>query len=209
MIKHTIYLVCLFTLYLIPLKIQANQFKTDKLRKQIIIEAKKLIGNNSKYIKIKDKTFRGDCSGFILAIYYGAGINLKAKINQFSNEKSIVKRLYLLYKNKIIKSDHKVKTADIILFNNTFDRNKNKKWDDKLTHIGVVEKIDSDGTITWIHRNSKGIIRQKMNLRQPKTYINNQKKVINDFLRRKNSYEKKPSGHYLAGYLFHGFFSVL
>ena len=42
------------------------------------------------------------------------------------------------------------------LFRDTYDRNRNRRRDDDLTHVAIVESVASDGTITLVHKGGEG-----------------------------------------------------
>lgn len=47
-------------------------------------------------------------------------------------------------------------------------RNEDGRWNDELTHAGVVVGVDRDGTITHVHHNyRRGVVTARMNLRAP------------------------------------------
>jgi surface antigen len=92
--------------------------------------------------------------------------------------------------------------GDVAFFDNTWDRNKNGRRDDDLTHIAVVEKVERDGTITMIHLGNSGITRLVMNLKHSSHKLSAQGKPWNSVLRRGKS------GKRLTGELFSGFGSL-
>ncbi|MBL8994793.1 MAG: CHAP domain-containing protein [Spirochaetia bacterium] len=100
-------------------------------------------------------------------------------------------------------ADRAPKSGDLVFFNNTFDRNLNRKWDDPLTHVGLVESVDSNGTITFVHHVSGRVVRAHLNLKKPDLYAEGGK-VINDFLRKRPASDHN-KGRYLTSRLFAGF----
>ena len=73
--------------------------------------------------------YRDDCTGAVLAVYAAAGINLGAHFHRYQGNG--VARLHRMMR------DH---------------RNGNGRWDDDLTHMGVVVvavAVDRNGTISW------------------------------------------------------------
>jgi hypothetical protein len=171
---------------------------------------KKLIEGAAKYYKaselnVNGKNFNMDCSGLVCAIYYYAGIDIQNYYEQYKGTGT--ERIYqLLKKNRLLKKNWLPKPGDIIFWDNTFDRNKNNRNDDILTHMGMVTECDKSGNITYIHFNySKGIIYEYMNIR----YKNNKTKEINGKNVTINSLmlikESKTKGKVLAGQLFNSF----
>jgi hypothetical protein len=57
--------------------------------------------------------------------------------------------------------------GDLVFFKETWDRNRDGKMNDGLAHVGVVESIDTDGTVTFVHRSGSGMTRARLNLDAP------------------------------------------
>lgn len=74
--------------------------------------------------------------------------------------------------------------GDLIFFRDTYDRNRDGRLNDGLTHVGVVEGVDEQGTVTFIHRGHKGVRRARMNLNHADQHVDEQGSVLNDYLRR-------------------------
>jgi surface antigen len=95
--------------------------------------------------------------------------------------------------------------GDLVFFDNTYDRNRNGRWDDELTHIGIVLEVDRDGTITVAHGGtSKGRTTMVMNLSDPSARHSEDGRELNDWLRARRSNDPKRAS-YLSGELFRGF----
>ena len=153
--------------------------------------AASLIGQ--KTLVISGTTFRFDCSGLVAAAYNKAGIELSGNTASMHE---------LAKKKEVLHQDKVPKAGDMVFFDNTWDRNGNGVRDDALTHIGIVETVDTDGTITLVHLGSKGVVRIQMNLQQPSVYKNEEGKVLNSYLRRGSTGER------LSGQLWVGFASL-
>jgi hypothetical protein len=158
--------------------------------------------------RIGGRTNTQDCSGFVMASLASAGVDVRAalpaRLKKHEGGVSLLLRMARergrVYRKKV------PAIGDLVFFDNTWDRNGNGRADDPLTHVGVVERVDGDGTVRFIHRVERGILRYRMNLfrpdvrRDPKTG-----KVLNHHLRLGGS--KK--GQRLTGQLFHAFATVL
>ena len=140
-------------------------------------------------------TFRYDCSGFVNAAHALAGEDLAHR-----NAAGMVKYAKSLGLYKRVGSPG---VGDTVFWDNTHDRNKNGKWDDDFTHVGIVERVDSDGTLHLIHLGGKGVVRMRMNLRRPDDYKDGDGKVLNSYLRRRTKKDKKHV-KYLSGQLYSG-----
>jgi len=59
------------------------------------------------------------------------------------------------------------KAGDIVFLDNTYDKDKDGEFNDKLTSIGIVTEVDKDGTIYFLYKTSKGVKLKVMNLKTP------------------------------------------
>jgi surface antigen len=92
----------------------------------------------------------------------------------------------------------------LVFFKDTFDRNRDGLINDGLTHIGIVERVETDGTVTFVHKSGGLVKRSRFNLGLPEARKDDKGRVLNDWLRRKG----KKTRAYLAGELVAGFASV-
>ncbi len=172
--------------------------KNSKNKRKILVEHA-LSFNNTK--GINTKKFRNDCSGFTRRVYDKLNIelfNIPRKehirpngtyVNGVELIWKYVKRNGKIFKNKL------PKIGDLIFFDNTHDRNKNKKLDDPFTHIGIVVKVENN-TIHYIHKADNKIIISKLNA--------NAKKLIKN---KKNNFSRKNWNS--AGLLVKGYGNLL
>jgi hypothetical protein len=149
-----------------------------------------------------------DCSGFVFAVYNTAVTGIfekqKNKIKGANGVRIIynrLKKLQRIYRKKI------PQVADIVFFDNTYDRNANGVVDDELVHVGIVLAVNEMGTITFIHSStSAGVTRGYANLSCP-----NEEKLngepLNSSLRRQRASDP-PDTRYCAGALIHAFGAV-
>jgi hypothetical protein len=159
---------------------------TEEIRGKLAEGGQYVLGKTE--LVIRGKRFNMDCTGAVLAIYYYAGIDLAKDFNKHTGNG--VSRLYksleardLLYETQV------PATGDIIFWDNTYDRNKDGRWNDSLTHVGMVMQAHRDGTVEYVHLNyRKGIIIEYMNLRQPEVYEQKQRgqiRIVNSPMRMK------------------------
>ncbi|MEW6556820.1 MAG: NlpC/P60 family protein [Elusimicrobiota bacterium] len=192
-----------------PKYIDKNWYKKEEktVRKDIIESAYKIKKMEPSYndrIKIYDQLKKEkvpyimDCSGFVRAVYVMTGINqLENNIKKISGERNVQRIWKILYQhNKIYSKNIKPVKGDIIFFDNTYDTDRNPETYDKLTHIGIVENVDSKGTIKYIHSSvDEGVIVSFANRRYPRK----------DTLLRKRR-KKDPKGtKYHSGELINSF----
>jgi len=142
--------------------------------------------------------YTDDCSGFVRLVYASEGVDL----SRLPARSSIVQAMYVRARENGALRSGSPRPGDLVFFRNTYDRNRDGRRNDGLTHVGIVESIDADRTVTFVHRGGSGIVRARLNLEAPKTFRDGDA-TLNDVMRRKS----KLSRAYLAGELFAGYAS--
>lgn len=140
-----------------------------------------------------------DCVGFVRLVYESLGIDLLAVSAGPPGENGV--RAIWRRAQKAHALHKKPKPGDLVFFHETYDRNHDGRRDDGLTHIGIVESVDDDGTVTFVHRGTSGIHRSRMNTRHPKARYARGGEVLNDILRAPS----KQLRAYTTGELFSGY----
>ncbi|HUX50039.1 MAG TPA: CHAP domain-containing protein [Spirochaetia bacterium] len=177
---------------------------TDRQRR-IVAAAHSVLGRTT--LVVRGRSFLYDCTGTILAIYYQAGIDLLPYFNRVSGNG--VMRLYKIgQQSNLLYTTRYPQPGDVIFWDNTYDMNGDGKWDDPLTHAGVVVDVRPDGTIDYVHQNyAQGIVIEQMNLLHPAEYRqveNGREVVINSPLRMRSDVYMNP-GMIFSGQLFRCF----
>jgi hypothetical protein len=145
---------------------------------------------------VRGESYRYDCSGLVEAAHAGARIDLRGSSKDMYE---LARREGLLHKRKV------PSPGDIAFFDDTYDRNHNRRRDDDLTHVAVVESVASDGTITLVHKGGRGVMRIEMNLRRPDERRDADGRELNDHLRASKD---KDGGPTLSGQLWRAFGSL-
>ncbi|QSQ22388.1 C40 family peptidase [Pyxidicoccus parkwayensis] len=146
-------------------------------------------------------TVNDDCSGFTQLAYRKPGLSLMPErtLPGENGVKAIYRKATDLGTVR-----ETPQPGDMVFFRDTHDRNKNGRLDDGLTHIGIVERVAPDGTVTFMHKAGGGVKRGHFNLARPDARKDENGRVLNDWIRRR---DKRNRG-YLAGELVAGFASV-
>ncbi len=143
--------------------------------------------------------YRDDCSGFVLAAVNRTGRTMSgntASLWEDMDEDGVT------HHRKV------PNIGDFAFFDNTYDRNRDGRNNDDLTHIGVVINVDEDGTITLAHGGtSAGRSELTFNLYNPDDHRATDGSVLNDYLRRRRSSDRAGTPH-LAGQMWRGFATV-
>jgi NlpC/P60 family len=147
-----------------------------------------------------------DCSTYVRTAYLAAGIDLYSAALPRDNGVQAIHR-YVRRHGSLQRARLPV-TGDLVFFDNSYDRNRNRLLDDRLTHVGIVEEVLPDRTILVLHATNHGIVREPMNLRRPHTLANASGQPINAALRRRSAYDGPHTPH-LMSELFAGFGTVL
>ncbi len=175
----------------------------SKVQRKLIEGAERLKG--TRKLVVKDKTFSMDCSGTVLAVYYYAGIDLTGAYSKYSGNGVARIYKYLEDENLLYNTIMPV-PGDIIFWDNTWDKNSDGKINDSLTHMGMVVYSFKNGDVEYIHLNyRKGIIFEKMNLKDPDTniiIIDGKTIIINSPMRMRSA---PKSGKRLASQLCRSF----
>ena len=175
---------------------------SEEIRRKLAEGGRYVMGKQE--LIIQGRRFNMDCTGTILAIYYYAGIDLARDFNKFTGNG--VTRLYKsLEARELLYDTSYPVTGDIIFWDNTYDRNEDGRWNDPLTHVGMVMSVSAQGNVEYVHLNyRRGIIIEHMNLRQPRTYQRMEKgkmRIVNSPIRMKQAGKAHPE-NWLSGQLF-------
>ncbi len=151
----------------------------------------------ARALAVHGKRYPDDCTGLVRAVYATQGLDLFADGGLPGDSGVMVIWRYAGH-HGLLRSE-KPAPGDIVFFRETYDRNRDGRENDGLTHVGIVESVESDGTVVVIHRVAHGVTRYHMNLEHPRERRDaSSGRVINDTLR-----EGKRSR--LASELFAGF----
>ena len=153
-------------------------------RSAIVESAARLVG--ARTITSQGKRLAYDCAGVTRAIFLEHGIDLYR--GAFNDLKGNGVRLIHNHvrQHGTLHQGTNVSPGDLVFFDNTWDFNGDNTLNDLLTHVGVVERLDPDGTVVFISRVADAVQRYHMNLDQPHVHKTAQGRVLNDYIRRKH-----------------------
>lgn len=169
-------------------------------RTAVVKTAKSLVG--TREVKLNGRRFRQqDCSGLVLAAYEEAGLNLLASAQPDDNAVTAIYR-FAHEHGRVFEGGWPM-AGDLVFFKETYDQNRDGRKNDGLTHVGLVEGVDADGTIRVIHRVKRGVVVTRMNLKRPDTRVDpGSGRKLNDYLRGGRAAA-------LTGQLFAGYATLL
>jgi hypothetical protein len=149
-----------------------------------------------------DHSVPDDCTGVVRLAYESVGIELMTGMGRAGDNG--VTHIYQRARSLGAVHKGKPQPGDLIFFRETYDRDRDGRRDDGLTHVAVVERVEKDGSVIFVHRGSKGVARGRMNLSQPRIHRAKGKgAVVNDYLRSASQGRRA----YLTGELFAGYAS--
>jgi probable lipoprotein NlpC len=155
-------------------------------------------------VQVGGRNYAPDCSGFVRGVYATQRVDLYGGLGELDGGNGVGRIFTHVLEHGRIHYGPTVHPGDLVFFHNTWDFNRDGLPNDPLTHVGVVEKVDLDGTVIFVSSVSAGIERYRMNLKHPNTHKTADGQVLNDFLRRKSVGDVSGT-YYLAGRLFAAF----
>ncbi len=188
-----------------------NEILTKKLF-LLLNQAYDLLGRapNSKVV-VKDKSFTLDCVGTVSAIFYAADIDLQKMYLPFSGATGVKRLFQLMEANTTLNSSRLPAVGDLIFWDDTYDHNNDGIFgNDPLTHVGVVTKVEDDGTVHYVHQHILyGVIVERMNLYKPGERYDSSGKEINSPMHARSGSNMRNGLPYLSGELWYSNGGVL
>lgn len=152
-------------------------------RPAIVQSATRLIG--ARAITSQGQRITYDCAGVTRAIFLEHGIDLyRGAVNEPQGNGVRLIHNHVRQHGTLHRGTN-VSPGDLVFFDNTWDFNGDGKLNDPLTHVGVIERLEPDGTVIFISRVANAVERYHMNLDQPHVHKTAQGRVLNDYIRRK------------------------
>ena len=164
--------------------------------RRVARRAATLVGVSLERYRVPD-----DCSGLVRLAYQAVGIELLSH-GTLPGENA-VSAIYRRAQRSGALHRRQPRPGDIVFFRETYDRNRDGVRNDGLTHVGVIEAVERDGTVVFVHRGGSGVKRSRMNLRSPEQRSQGGR-VLNDYLRRAEAHERAR----LTSELFEGYASA-
>jgi hypothetical protein len=168
-------------------------------RSAIVRTAAKLVG--AKTIESNGRRVAYDCAGVTRAVFLKHGIDLYGSSANDPAANGVRLIHAHIRQQGTFHQGPVVHPGDLVFFDNTWDFNGDGKVNDPLTHIGIVERQEPDGTVIFISRVAGAVERYHMNLALPHVHKTADGRILNDYLRRKDVVDPANTG-YLTGELF-------
>lgn len=176
--------------------------QTDSRQQAIVRTAENLVGATT--IESQGRRISYDCAGVTRAIYLAHGIDLYSGGTADGRTNGVGLIYNHVRKNGRLHRGPVVLAGDLVFFDNTWDFNGDGLVNDPLTHVGIVEQVEHDGTIVFISRVAGAIERYRMNVAHPHVHRTADGRLLNDYMRRKHWRDGEHTA-YLTGELFAAF----
>jgi hypothetical protein len=187
-----------------PHTIPWDQIPPSEQRDRLVSDAQDLIDRSS--FDVGTRTFPADCSGYVAAVLFRSGIDVYRGATELQIRGNGVRLLHHhLLRYGTLFDREEPRPGDLVFFSNTYDANRDRKPNDPLTHVGIVERIEGDGTIVFLHQLRGRVRRDFMNLKQAERHKSDAGETLNSHLRRRD----RRGTATLASKLFAGFGSIV
>ena len=137
---------------------------------------------------------------YISDVYQINGVDLRQKIG---NDRPSIGDVYqYAFKHSLVYQTTRPAIGDLVFFHNSFDRNRDGRWNDWHSLVGIVESVDDDETITVLVYTTK-IEKISLNLKYPELKTRKSRTI--------NSQLRPDEGSHIgsAAKLFAGFANLL
>src|SRR6185295_1871597 len=161
------------------------------LREQVVERAASALGRLR--LSAVTREVSDDCTGFARWAYRASGEDLV--------EGSVGNMLSMASRARALRRGGRPLPGDLVFFRETYDRNRDRRRDDGVTHVGVVQRVEPDGTVVFAHRAGSGVKESRLNLRFPSVVKASDGHVLNDYIRRSSGKRRaRLTGEQFAGY---------
>lgn len=143
--------------------------------------------------------FRDDCSGYVSAVFTAVGVPMDGRVASLWD---------LAVDHDALHWEEVPAVGDLVFFDDTFDRDRDGRLDDDLSHIGIVVDVEPDGTVVFAHAGlSSGRGLGRMNLAEPARREGPDGATWNTVIRTPRPWDPPGTG-YRAGELWAAFATV-
>jgi peptidoglycan DL-endopeptidase CwlO len=182
--------------------VEPDPATTADTRWRVVATARKMLGKTA--VQWPGNRYPDDCSGLVLGVYASVGVPLTGSVRTGDSGVTAVWRWASVH-GRLFRTG-RPDPGDLVFFHDTYDRDGDGKLGDGLTHIALVESVDGDGTVSIIHRVSRGVMRYRMNLDHPELRSDPRSgRLLNDWLRGSSG----RGSPVLTGQLFAAYGAVL
>jgi hypothetical protein len=183
-----------------PAESQRDESRPGGAVEAVLAGARATLGDTAP--QLDGRRIPTDCSGYVRGLYLRAGVDLFSEGHPADNGVRAIVRW--VERHGLLHRQSLPARGDLVFFDNSYDRNGDRRLNDPLTHVGLVEEVLEDGTLLIVHATNHGIVREPMNLARPHDAADAGGRQINAPLRRKGAGDAPRTPH-LMSELFAGF----
>jgi probable lipoprotein NlpC len=177
-----------------------------ELGARLVSRAEAALGQAGPFV-VNGERFPADCSGYVASVYQAEGVPLRSlMVRAAPRESSGVAAAYQAARAFGVVfggGGEWPRPGDLVFLHDTYDRNRNGSLDDPFTHVGIVEGVHGDGTVSFLHRGGRAVVRGALTLDRPGQASSQDGRELNSTLRDKRP--RAPGAPVLAGQLFMGY----
>ena len=135
---------------------------------------------------------------YILAVYSINNVDLRKTVG---GRTPTISELYqYAFKKKLVYQSARPAIGDLAFFHNTYDRNQDGRWNDWHTHVGIVESVDKNHTVSILVWQDNKIQRIYMNLKYPEIHKNKKGVLLNTQLRPDENGQRGTTSKLFGGF---------
>lgn len=145
--------------------------------------------------------WRDDCSGLVTGCFAVAGVEVLSPSARGTSGTAL---LYATMEERgAVFADGVPRAGDLVFFDDTWDADGDGRRGDRLTHVGLVERVRADGVVEFLHYLGGAVKRGRLDPTRPGVHRDPATgEVVNDWLRRRT---RADVDRLLAGELFAGY----
>jgi probable lipoprotein NlpC len=175
----------------------------DALAARLVDRAEGRLGQRGPFT-VGGQRYAADCSGYVAAVYEAEGLPLRRLMSRAApGERSGVAAAYQAaraYGAVFGGGGEWPRPGDLVFFRDTYDRNRDGSYEARFTHMGIVERVDADGTVSFLHRGAREVTRGVLSRERPAEARDEDGRTLNTILREARPRAAVASA--LAGQLF-------
>lgn len=175
--------------------------KAGELRRSVTRSAARLVGVRS--LKKVNRRVSDDCTGLVRHVFGRSRVPLSLSYAQRGDNG--VTALWRRAQRKGAVFEGRPRAGDLVFFRETYDRNRDGRRNDGLTHVGIVTRVLPGGAVEFVHRANRGVVRDVLDPRAPRQRRGRDGRPRNVVLR--NASRGSPAA--LTGELFVGYASAV
>lgn len=172
-----------------------NPPSSENSQKHIATDGTHTVASNAGTAGPKTSNTSPYALDYVCDVYKINGIDLKKHLKNVT----IAELYQYAFSQKLVYQAQRPAIGDLAFFHNTTDRNRDGRWNDWHTLVGIVENIDENDTISILIFKNK-IERIQLNLKYPEIQKNKKGVTLNSQLRQNEGAQIGIASKLFAGF---------